>query len=126
MATKLIAEVTDTSTFDGPIGTRLVGENEWSRFWELILAPGQRMPFHEHRHNYYWVIHQGATVRVGYTDGTSMEWDHQAGEVTFIRLNSGPAIHDLTNIGQTTLVASTIELLKDDDLFWRPEGTDLV
>lgn len=103
------------------VGTRLVGENQWAKFWEIVLPPGARCGFHAHHYNYYWVIHQGARIKVGYTDGTHIDWDHETGEVTFVRVGTPPAVHDIQNIGDTTLIASTVELLGNDELFWKPE-----
>ena len=30
------------------------------------------------------------------------------------------AVHDLTNVGDTPLCVTTVELLQNDTLFWRP------
>jgi hypothetical protein len=108
------------------VGTALLGENDRVRMWEIRLAPGERCPFHCHRTSYYWIAHVAGVARVGFTDGSYEDYAHQAGEVTFIDVPAGEQlIHDLTNLGETPLVFTTVELLQADKLFWRPYAGDL-
>jgi beta-alanine degradation protein BauB len=107
------------SNFD--VGTRLLCENDQVRVWEIGLAPGERHVFHCHRTSYFWVAHSGGQVRVGYPDGAYHDYEHQAGEVTYMEIPEGEQnIQDLTNTGDTSLHLTTIELLHNDHLFWRP------
>ncbi len=110
---------------DGPtnydVGMRLLGENDRVRVWEISLAPGERHVFHCHRTSYFWVAHTGARVRVSYPDGSFHDYEHEAGEVTHMELAPGETnVQDLTNIGDTELHLTTIELVRNDRLFWRP------
>jgi oxalate decarboxylase/phosphoglucose isomerase-like protein (cupin superfamily) len=108
------------------VGTALLGENDRVRAWEIKLEPGERCPFHCHRTSYYWISHADGVARVGFTDGTSEEYTHRAGEVTHIAIEPGERlVHDLTNVGETPLVFTTVELLQGDRLFWRPYEGDL-
>jgi len=114
---------------DGPtnfaVGMKLLGENDRVRVWEISLAPGERHVFHCHRTSYFWVAHTGARVRVGYPDGAYHDYEHQAGEVTFLEIPPGETnVQDLTNTGDTHLHITTVELLNNDRLFWRPLPAD--
>jgi beta-alanine degradation protein BauB len=103
------------------IGTTLLGENDRVRIWEIKLAPGERHPFHCHRTSYYWVAHTDARIRATFLDGTVHDYEHRAGEVTYVEIPAGEQdVHDLANTGDTTLVTTTVELLQSDTLFWRP------
>jgi beta-alanine degradation protein BauB len=107
------------------VGQRLLCENDRVRVWEISLAPGERHVFHCHRTSYFWVAHTAASVRVGYPDGTYHDYEHQAGEVTYMEIPKGERnIQDLTNTGGTSLHLTTIELLHNDRLFWRPLPAD--
>ena len=48
----------------GPIGDRVLFEDERIRVWEMVLEPGERSPLHHHEHDYIVVVVQGdhATV----------------------------------------------------------------
>jgi hypothetical protein len=103
------------------VGQRLLCENDRVRVWEISLAPGERHVFHCHRTSYFWVAHTAAKVRVTYPDATYHDYEHQAGEVTYMEIPEGERnIQDLTNTGDTSLHLTTIELLQNDRLFWRP------
>jgi hypothetical protein len=96
------------------------------RVWEIKLDPGERCAFHCHRTSYYWVAHAECVARVGFTDGSTEDYSHKAGEVTYIEVKPGEhLIHDLTNVGSEPLAFTTVELLQSDKLFWRPYESDL-
>lgn len=103
------------------VGTAQLGENDRVKVWEIKIGPGQRCPFHCHRTSYYWVAHTDGVARVTFTDGTYEDYPHKAGEVTYIEVAPDERlVHDLTNVGDTELVFTTVELLGSDKLFWRP------
>ena len=107
------------------VGTRLLGENDRVRVWEISLAPGERHTFHCHRTSYFWVAHTGARVRVTFPDGSFHDYEHQAGEVTYMEIGEGETnIQDLANTGEVPLHITTVELLGNDRLFWRPLPAD--
>ena len=43
----MAAETATTRTL-GPIGDKIVFENEFVRVWSVALEPGQRQPWHQH------------------------------------------------------------------------------
>jgi hypothetical protein len=103
------------------VGTKLLAENDRVRVWEIVLAPGERLPFHCHRTSYYWVVHTGASIRAASPDGSYVNYVHHDGEVTFVEIPEGEQhIHDLVNTGEASLFVTTVELLQNDKLFWRP------
>jgi hypothetical protein len=121
---RLPDDIVDGST-NFAVGTKLLCENDRVRVWEVSLAPGARHLFHCHRTSYFWVAHTGAQVRVSYPDGTHHDYEHQAGEVTYMEIPEGETnIQDLTNTGDTQLHITTVELLQNDGLFWRPLPVD--
>lgn len=40
----------------GPIGDRVLFEDEQIRVWEMVLEPGERSPMHHHEHDYIVVV----------------------------------------------------------------------
>ena len=117
---RLPADAADVPT-NFAVGQRLLSENDRVRVWEISLAPGERHVFHCHRTSYFWVAHTGARVRVSHPDGAYHDYEHQAGEVTYMEIPEGETnIQDLTNTGDTSLRLTTIELVQNERLFWRP------
>ena len=48
----------------GPIGDRVLFEDEHIRVWEMVLEPGQRSPLHHHENDYVVVVVEGDHVTV--------------------------------------------------------------
>ena len=48
----------------GPIGDRVLYEDEHVRIWEMVLEPGQRSPLHHHENDYVVVVVEGDHVTV--------------------------------------------------------------
>ncbi len=48
----------------GPIGDRVLFEDERIRVWEMVLEPGERSPMHHHEHDYIVVVVEGDRVTV--------------------------------------------------------------
>jgi beta-alanine degradation protein BauB len=96
----------------GPIGTRIIYEDERLRVWEVEVAPGERQPLHEHTVPYIVICIEGGRNRITSLDGTVRETDEQPGDVVVL----GPAIHELENIGTTLYQNRLIELKQVDAL----------
>ena len=43
----------------GPIGDRVLYEDEHVRIWDMVLEPGQRSPLHHHENDYVVVVVEG-------------------------------------------------------------------
>jgi beta-alanine degradation protein BauB len=121
-----VAEVLEEGTFDPgefgselaaaesnlDVGTRLRFENDRVRVWEIRLAPGERGPFHAHTRRYFWTVVEAGTGRQRLPDGTFTVRRYEVGDTQYLDLSpADPMIHDLENVGDTTLQFITVELL---------------
>lgn len=96
------------------LGTALLFANDQVRVFEVRLEPGERGPFHIHDHDYFWTVVDPGRGRQRLADGTWTVRDYRLGETRFLRHGPGSAlIHDLENVGTTTLRFVTVELLGD-------------
>jgi beta-alanine degradation protein BauB len=94
------------------VGTTVWFENERIRVWEILLQPGERGAFHSHVTNYFWTVVEGSRGLQRFADGTFVVRDYLVGETKYLEHTPGTAlIHDLENIGDTTLRFVTVELL---------------
>lgn len=94
------------------VGTKLWFENDRIRVWEVLLQPGERAPFHCHVTNYFWTVVEGSSGLQRFSDGTFVVRDYRVGETRNLDPTPETAlIHDLENVGSTTLRFVTVELL---------------
>jgi hypothetical protein len=121
-----MAEVVDQGTFDPAdyadeleaaagnveVGTRLWFENDRVKVWEVRLAPGERGPFHAHTRRYFWTVVDPGLGRQRSPDGTFTVRRYRVGDTRYSEHDpADPLIHDLENVGDTTLRFVTVELL---------------
>ena len=96
------------------VGTALWFANDRVRVFEIRLEPGQRGPFHIHDKTYFWTVIEPGRGRQRLTDGTYAIRDYRLGDTKFlVHSPESSLIHDLENIGTTTLRFVTVELLDD-------------
>jgi hypothetical protein len=94
------------------LGTTLWFENDRIRVWEVLLQPGERGAFHAHTTNYFWTVVEPSRGLQRFADGTFIVRDYQLGETRYLEHTPDTAlIHDLENVGNTTLRFVTVELL---------------
>jgi beta-alanine degradation protein BauB len=94
------------------VGTKLLFANERVKVWEIVLAPGQRAPFHRHVRAYFYVCAAPGRVRTRFPNGWYADGDEKAGGFAYMEHSpENPGIHDLENIGTTTVRYTTVELL---------------
>jgi beta-alanine degradation protein BauB len=100
-------------SFDnGCVGSRIVSETERLRVWHLTLAPGERIGFHRHVLDYFWSIHTDGAAKSNYHDGRTTVTQYKAGDTKHFTYAAGEwMMHDLENVGSTTLVFTTVEHL---------------
>ena len=93
------------------IGTSLWFENDHVRVFEIRLDPGQRGPFHVHDATYFWTVVEPGRGLQRFVDGTLIVRDYELGETKYL-VNSpdDPLVHDLENVGDSTLRFVTVEL----------------
>lgn len=105
---------------NGRVGSTLVSESDRVRVWLIEIAPGERLPFHTHVLDYFWVATAPGRTRSRYGDGTVRETEYSVGDTMHFRFGKGESMtHDLENIGTTTLSFTTVEFLDsaNDPLF---------
>lgn len=92
------------------IGTTLWYEDDDIRVFESRLEPGERCPFHVHDHDYFWTVVDPGRGLQRFADGTQVVRDYKLGETRHLRQSpNNPLIHDLENVGDTTLRFVTVE-----------------
>lgn len=94
------------------VGSRLLFENDLVRVWDITLEPGERLPFHRHATSYFYRCESGGLVQVRSPDGAVAVYESPMDEVQFHEI--GPddlVVHDLENVGETTVRFTTVELL---------------
>jgi beta-alanine degradation protein BauB len=95
---------------NGCVGSRLVSETDTLRVWHLTLQPGERIGFHRHVLDYFWTVMTDGAARSHYHDGRTAETAYKAGDTKHFSYGPGEwMMHDLENIGETTLVFTTVE-----------------
>ncbi|NIF05340.1 cupin domain-containing protein [Chryseobacterium sp. Tr-659] len=96
------------------LGDRIVLENDEFTVWSIHLSPGDSLPFHIHKNRYFWSALSPGTARSWYNDGSVAENQYECGDtVYFDDLNEeNHFIHNLENIGETTLIFLTVEFKK--------------
>jgi beta-alanine degradation protein BauB len=97
---------------NGCVGSRLVSETDRLRVWHLTLQPGERIGFHRHVLDYFWTVMTDGSARSNYNDGRTTVTHYKAGDTRHYTYGAGEfMMHDLENIGSTTLVFTTVEHL---------------
>lgn len=93
------------------LGTSLWFENDRLRVYEVRLEPGERGPFHIHDQTYFWTVVEPGRGLQHFADGSYVVRDYRLGETKFL-VHSAQRIlvHDLENVGTTTLRFVTVEL----------------
>jgi predicted metal-dependent enzyme (double-stranded beta helix superfamily) len=91
----------------GPVGQRIMFENDTVRIWHIELAPGETQPLHHHGLAYVVVAVQGAKNVIHTAAGERIDVVEEAGEVVF---REPGQTHTLTNAGDTTYIGRIVEL----------------
>lgn len=108
---ELVAELQGGRT-SGQVGSTLVSQSDRARVWLIEMQPGDRLPFHTHVLDYFWVATTAGSARSRYADGTVAEVDYEVGTTKHFTFAAGDSMtHDLENIGSTTLCFTTVEYL---------------
>lgn len=93
------------------LGTSLWFENDRVRVFEVRLAPGERGPFHIHDQTYFWTVVEAGRGLQRLADGTFVVRDYRLGDTKYLVHSAEHAlVHDLENVGSTTLRFVTVEL----------------
>jgi len=93
------------------VGTSLRFENDHVRVFEVRLEPGERGPFHVHDTTYFWTVVDPGRGLQRVPDGTFVVREYGLGETKYlVHTPEDPLIHDLENVGSTSLRFVTVEL----------------
>jgi beta-alanine degradation protein BauB len=107
-----IREEFEANQLNGRVGTRLLSETDRVRVWEIRLAPGERIGFHRHVLDYFWIAVTAGSALSHTQDGSVVEATYAAGETRHFVYGAGEyKIHDLENVGDTDLLFTTVEFL---------------
>jgi beta-alanine degradation protein BauB len=75
-----MTEVTASGRKLGPIGDKILFENEFVRVWSVTLDPGQRQPWHQHLLPYLIVPLTEGKNRMTFDDGRVRDTHEKPGE----------------------------------------------
>ncbi|HEU4751408.1 MAG TPA: cupin domain-containing protein [Acidimicrobiia bacterium] len=102
----------EAATTNGQLGTNMWFENDHIRVWEVRLEPGERGAFHIHDHPYFWTVVEPGRGLQRFIDGRFVIRDYTMGETRYlVHSPDDSLIHDLENVGDTTLRFVTVSLL---------------
>jgi hypothetical protein len=109
--TALFADELAAAPSNHDIGTSLLFENDHIRVFEVRLETGERGAFHIHDKPYFWTVVDEGRGLQRFPDGTSIVHQYPLGETAYrAQSEDDPLIHDLENVGETTLRFVTVEL----------------
>lgn len=98
---------------NGRVGSVLVSETDRVRVWLLSLAPGERIGFHTHVLDYFWTAVTPGQAVSRYANGDVIHVSYEAGDTKHHTFGPGEfMIHDLENVGATTLTFTTVEFVQ--------------
>ena len=105
------AEELTVATSNRQIGSSLWFENDHVRVFEVRLEPGERGPFHVHDTTYFWTVVEPGRGLQRFADGSFVVRDYALGETRYLENSPDePLVHDLENVGPSTLRFVTVEL----------------
>src|SRR5688500_13186071 len=94
----------------GPIGTKVLFENEHIRVWSVELPPKGHQPLHEHQHPYLIVpVSEGRAV-MRWEDGRERGFVEVPGRIVYREASGGP--HELFNLDDNTTMHSVLVEIK--------------
>ena len=110
-AVEEFAQELEVAPMNREIGTSLWFENDHVRVFEIRLEPGQRGPFHVHDATYFWTVVEPGRGLQRFVDGALIVRDYALGETKYlVHSPEDPLVHDLENVGDSTLRFVTVEL----------------
>ncbi len=108
---ELIAEL-EGGRKSGAVGSAMVSESDRARVWLIEMQPGDRLPFHTHVLDYFWVATTAGSALSRYADGQVAEVSYDVGTTKHFSFAAGESMtHDLENVGDTVLCFTTVEYL---------------
>ena len=103
-----MAELSKSGTPLGPIGTKVLFENEHIRVWSVELPGKGHHPMHEHDHPYLIVPVSEGKALMRWEDGREREIVDVLGNVVYREASGGP--HELFNLEDTKFHSILVEI----------------
>ncbi len=96
------------------VGEHLLLETDTVKVWSIHLPVGKSLPFHKHNKPYFYTIKNAGKSRSFYADGTITETTYDKDDIKYFNdlSEENNFIHNLENIGNTTLLFTTVEFKK--------------
>ncbi len=91
------------------LSNTLVFENENMKLWDLILLPGERIPFRRHNSNYVMACTTGGLALTRYGNGKIDMLKLEPGDSEFFEHCGKNYVNDLENIGEFPIVINILE-----------------
>jgi beta-alanine degradation protein BauB len=91
----------------GPIGNRVIFENDLVRVWELAVEPGKSKGLHRHDLPYVIVPLTDGKIEIESIDGRVYRPHDRVGEAIW---RDAGEIHDLKNLGDSTYRNVLVEI----------------
>ncbi len=112
--TEELKDAIENSTNNTIVGEQLLLETNEFKVWSIYLPVGESLPFHKHNKPYFYTIKNEGKSRSFYVDGAVIETEYNKNDIKHFNDLSEENffIHNLENIGKTTLIFTTVELKK--------------
>jgi hypothetical protein len=104
-----LREFTESRIYDSFAGGDLLFENDDIKLWQIILYPGERLPFSKKNNNYLWTCISGGQTVSYCHDGSINFYVFEKGESRFFNFRDKGHISDVQNTGENTIVIHIIE-----------------
>ena len=92
----------------GPVGTKVLFENQYVRVWAVELPGKGHHPLHEHEHPYVVVPVSEGKARMRWEDGREREITDVLGNAIYREASGGP--HELFNLEDTKFHSVLVEI----------------
>jgi uncharacterized RmlC-like cupin family protein len=98
----------------GPIGTKVLFENQHIRVWSVELPPKGLQPLHEHEHPYLVVPISDGTSVMRWEDGRERHLTDVPGNIVYREASGGP--HELHNLEDTKRMHTVLVEIKAEGM----------
>jgi hypothetical protein len=106
----------DAEVTNGQVGSILLSESVQSRVWYILLKPGEKLPYHRHVCNYFWLSLAEGRGRSHIIGKGIVETSYHPGQTRHFAFGPGEyMVHDLENCGDSDLIFVTVESLNGDN-----------
>lgn len=112
--TEKLKKESKTNRNNTTVGEQLVLETQDFKVWSIYLPVGKSLSFHTHNKPYFYTVKSNGKSRSFYADGKITETEYIKDDVMYFNdLNATNYFtHNLENIGNTTLIFTTVEFKK--------------